>query len=273
MYFYSLEKKKEKRTGYYSKNMKQINIIEIILLVFLISGCSLTIGTKYPEKKSSTAKKNTATSQAIVQTKGVWHTVKKGENLYRISLYYEVPQQEIKKANKIETENIVVGQKLFIPNTTKKSPIFALTPDTMDKPYTGEVKTTENTTPDTKILKNIEFIWPVEGKIICDYGQLGNKGIDILAQASSKVKAARSGKIVYTGITAKYGETIIIEHDNEMFSVYGHDLIIKVKQGQSVKTGAIIGEMKNSGKGRKYLHFEIRYKDQPVNPFNYLQKD
>jgi len=253
--------------------MKQINIIEIILLVFLISGCSLTLGTKYPEKKSSTAKKTTTTSYATAQTRGVWHTVKKGENLYRISLYYEVPQQEIKKANKIEAENIVVGQKLFIPNTTKKAPIFALTPDTMDKSYTKTTEPAGNTSPDTKILKNIEFIWPIDGKIICDYGQLGNKGIDILAQPSSKVKAARSGKIVYTGTTAKYGETIIIEHDDEMFSVYGHDLIIRVKQGQSVKTGAVIGEMKNSGQGRKYLHFEIRYKNQPVNPFNYLQKD
>ncbi len=263
----------ERKTGYFLRNMKQINIIEIILLVFLISGCSLTIGTKYPEKKSTPAKKTVASHKSLVQKKGVWHTVKKGENLYRISLYYEVSLQEIKKANKMETDSVVVGHRIFIPGTTKKPPIFALTPDTTGRIPPVKPQKIEPASPDTKILKDAEFIWPVKGKIICNYGQFGNKGIDILTQPSSQVKAARYGKIVYTGQTTKYGETIIIEHDNEMFSVYGHDLIIKVKQDQFVKTGTVIGEMKNSGQSRRYLHFEIRYKNQPVNPFNYLQKD
>lgn len=235
-----------------------------MITIFLISGCTLTVGTKYPEKKSQTK---------ISQTSGVWHTVKKGENLYRISLYYEVSRDEIKKANNMESDNIFVGQKLFIPGTSKKTPLFPLTPETMQPEKETKPQEPEPETKPETIIKEKNFIWPVEGKIICNYGELGNKGIDILTKAQSSVKAAKEGKIVYVGTTAKYGETIIIEHENEVFTVYGHDMIAKVKQGQTVKKGFVIAEMKNSGQNRRYLHFEIRIKNNPVNPLNYLDNE
>ncbi|MGC8805547.1 MAG: peptidoglycan DD-metalloendopeptidase family protein, partial [Candidatus Ratteibacteria bacterium] len=253
------------------KNMGQISIIEAFIFLFLISGCTLSVATKYPEKQST--KKKTASSKQVIskpsQPQGVWHTVKKGENLYRISLYYEVSQQDIKKANNIDSDSLFVGQKLFIPGTNKKAPIFALTPD-FSQPR-AESKVVEQPVPETKIIREPEYAWPVEGKIICTYGELGNKGIDILTTPSSPVKAAKDGKVVFVGTTTKYGETIIIEHENEMFSVYGHDLIVKVKQGQTVKKGSIIGEMKNTTQARRYLHFEIRHKNDPVNPLNLLE--
>ncbi len=261
----------ERKTGYCLKNMGQISIIEAFIFLFLISGCTLSVATKYPEKQST--KKNTTNKQVLAskqQEKGVWHIVKKGENLYRISLYYEVSQQDIKKANNMDSDSLFVGQKLFIPGTKKKTPLFALTPDlTQNQPETTVI---EQPISETKILKEPEYAWPVEGKIICTYGELGNKGIDILTSPGSSVKAAKDGKVVFVGTTTKYGETIIIEHENGMFSVYGHDMIVRVKEGQSVKKGAIIGEMKNSSQARRYLHFEIRYKNNPVNPLNLLEK-
>ncbi|MCM8764009.1 MAG: peptidoglycan DD-metalloendopeptidase family protein [Candidatus Omnitrophica bacterium] len=255
------------KTGSFLKNMKQIRLIEAFLVfVFLVSGCTLTVGTKYPQKKGEKKERQT--------TEGAWHIVKKGENLYRISLYYEVSRDTIKQANNMDSDNIVVGQKLFIPQTKKKPPLFALTPE-----FTAaetRTKQTEQplteTKPDVRIIKEKDFLWPVEGKIICNYGELGNNGLDILTKPSQQVKAAMDGKAVYVGTTAKYGETIIIEHENEIYTVYGHDMIVKVKQGQIVKAGSIIAEMKNSNASRRYLHFEIRVRNKPVNPLNYLEK-
>lgn len=247
----------------------RIKLIEISLLIlFSISGCTLTVGTRYPEKSEKKADSK-LTAQI---NEGTWHTVKKGENLYRISLYYEIPRDEIKKANKMDSDNIVVGQKLFIPETKKKPPIFALTPEFTPPPV--EVKTTEpvpETKPEAKIIRESDFLWPVEGKIICNYGELGNSGIDILTKPSAPVRASKDGKVVYVGSTTKYGETIILEHENEIFTVYGHDMIIKTKQGQTVKAGSIIAEMKNSSQARRYLHFEIRNRNKPVNPLTYLE--
>ncbi|MCM8827996.1 MAG: peptidoglycan DD-metalloendopeptidase family protein [Candidatus Omnitrophica bacterium] len=252
--------------------MKQIRLIEFFLLfLFLVSGCTLTVGTKYPEKKvaiKKVEKKDTKIEE------DVWHTVKKGENLYRISLYYEVSRDVIKQANNMNSDNIVVGQKLLIPQAKKKPPLFALTPEfanVENQPKQVEQPAVE-TKPDVRIIKEKDFLWPIEGKIICNYGELGNNGLDILAKPSAPVKAAKDGKVVYVGTTAKYGETIIIEHENEIYTVYGHDMIIKVKQGQIVKAGFVIAEMKNSSSSRRYLHFEIRIRNKPVNPLNYLEK-
>lgn len=174
----------------------------------------------------------------------------------------------------MESDTISAGQKLFIPGTNKKPPLFPLTPETMLPEK--ETKVQQEPLPETKpevIIKEPDFLWPVEGKIICNYGELGNKGIDILTKAQSSVKAAKDGKVVYVGTTAKYGETIIIEHENDIFTVYGHDIIVRAKQGQTVKKGSVIAEMKNSGQSRRYLHFEIRIKNNPVNPLNYLEKE
>ncbi|MCM8815862.1 MAG: peptidoglycan DD-metalloendopeptidase family protein [Candidatus Omnitrophica bacterium] len=272
MFYYFLEKTTTGKTGCFLKNKKKFRLIEtFFLFLFLVSGCTLTVGTKYPEKKvaiKKVEKKDTKIEE------GVWHTVKKGENLYRISLYYEVPRDAIKQANNMNSDNIVVGQKLFIPKAKKKPPIFALSPNYT--PIETQSKTVEQpaveTKPEVRIIKDKDFLWPVEGKIICNYGELGNNGLDILTKPSAPVKAAKDGKVVYAGATAKYGETIIIEHENEVFTVYGHDMIIKVKQGQIVKAGSIIAEMKNSGSARRYLHFEIRIRNKPVNPLNYLEK-
>ncbi len=256
----------------------QIKLIEIsILIVFLICGCTLTVGTKYPEKKQHANQKKQIPQKQVAQTtkkeEQVWHTIKKGENLYRISLYYEVPRDEIKKANNMDSDSIFVGQKILIPGTKKKPPLFALTPEYCPaETGTKQVEVLPETKLETRILKEGDFIWPVEGKITCNYGELGNKGIDILTKPSSPVKAAKDGKVVYVGTTARYGETIIIEHENSIFTVYGHDMIVKVKHGQQVKKGSIIAEMKNSEQARRYLHFEIRIKDKPVNPMEYLEK-
>jgi len=228
----------------------------------------LTVGTKYPKKTAGKTVHQTTKKQ-----EGVWHTVKKGENLYRISLYYEVPRDEIKKANNMDSDSIFVGQRLFIPGTKKNTPLFALTPDiNLTEKNIKQAKSAPETKTDVKIIKEKDFIWPVEGKIICNYGELGNNGIDILTKGSSPVKAAKDGKVVFVGTTAKYGETIIIEHQDNIFTVYGHDMIVKIKQGQFVKAGTPVAEIKNSGQNRRYLHFEIRVGNKPVNPLNYLEK-
>lgn len=270
MFCFFLEKRRQGKTGYFSRNIAQIRLIEIFLLVLLIiSGCTLTVGTKYPAKQ----KQKIAEKKTTIYEQGVWHTVKKGENLYRISLYYEVPREEIKKANKMDSDSIVVGQRLLIPGTKKKPPLVALTPDYT--PVVEEKKLPEDMPekkPDVKIVKEKDFLWPVEGKIICNYGELGNRGIDILTKPSAEVKAAKDGKVAYVGSTTKYGETVIIEHLDEIFTVYGHDMIVKVKQGQNVKAGTVIAEMKNSSQARRYLHFEIRKRNKPLNPLEYLEK-
>jgi murein DD-endopeptidase MepM/ murein hydrolase activator NlpD len=263
--------------------MKRVNTVEIFILAVLISGCTLTIGTKYPSRKSTAAtKKHTAHAAAAKETKetrtapsGTYHTVRKGENLYRIAKFYGVQIEDIRQANHLTSDAVTVGRRLLIPSGTKKQPLFNLTPETVSTiPGETPVEKTQATTPvEQPVVRGDDYSWPIEGKVICDYGEFGNKGIDILAKPGSTVYAAREGKIVYVGTTVKYGETVIVDHGNGVFTVYGHDLIIKGRQGQKIRKGDAIGEMKNGSQSRRYLHFEIRIKNQPVNPWTYIQKN
>lgn len=235
--------------------------IEFFIVLFLVSGCTFTIGTGTSKKKSSNY---------------TYHYVRKGENLFRISKYYyngnnveEIKKgiERIKKANNLKNDSIYVGQKLIIPDTTKKQPSYALTPPPDVKTDFSPEATTETHMP---IIKDKAFIWPVEGKVICKFGELGNRGIDIEVNPGSDVFASASGVVSFTGNTTKFQETIIIKHTGDLYTIYGHDLEILVKKDEKVKKGQIIGRIKSGTQKKRYLHFEIVIGENPVDPLNYL---
>jgi murein DD-endopeptidase MepM/ murein hydrolase activator NlpD len=242
--------------------------IELSLMLLLITGCSLTVGTG-----TQTGRETRALT---------YHYVRKGENLFRISKYYysvdsvkEIKEgiEKIKQRNNMAGENLSVGQRLVIPGTVKKQPSYSLIPpadSTVEyRKFPDEKAVTEETTP-SPIIKDTAFVWPVEGKIICEYGQLGNKGIDILVKPGSEVFAAGSGTIVFVGKTSKYTDTIIIKHREGVYTIYGHDLEISAKQGTSIQKGEIIGRIRSGTQRKRYIHFEMRINEENVNPLIYL---
>ncbi|MFA5645802.1 MAG: peptidoglycan DD-metalloendopeptidase family protein [Candidatus Ratteibacteria bacterium] len=242
--------------------MKKVKIPEIIFFLFIVTGCAPVPEKGYWKKSSAAAQQKETVSQSTL------HIVRKGENLYRIAKYYGVTIEQIKETNKLLSDEILLGQKLRIPGVSKTQPLIALTPDLNEALSSAAPVSTQPPVPaPEKIL-----LWPLKGTVICNYGEMGNKGIDILTAPSATVRASRNGKVSYAGTTAKYGETIIIAHANDLFTVYGHDLIIKVRQGQNVKAGDIIGVMKAGDQTRRYLHFEVRVKNLPVNPWGYISK-
>jgi murein DD-endopeptidase MepM/ murein hydrolase activator NlpD len=241
--------------------MKIIKKLEIGFFLFLISGCAITIATK-PEKESFT-----------------YHEVRKGENLFRISKYYYEGEtvekikegvEKIKKANHLNSDNISIGQKLLIPETNKKQPPYALlpTPDVQLKTVEPPEITQKET--EIKIVKESAFIWPVNGKIICKFGELGNKGIDLMVEPGIDIFASAEGEIVFVGNTKKYDETIIMKNSNSIYTVYAHDIEIKVKNGDKVKKGDIIAKVKSGTQKKRYIHFEIIIDGVHVDPLNYL---
>ncbi|MDD3726531.1 MAG: LysM peptidoglycan-binding domain-containing M23 family metallopeptidase [Candidatus Ratteibacteria bacterium] len=246
---------------------------DILLLLFLISGCSVTIGT------GSTKSKETLTD--------TYHYVRQGENLFRISKYYYEGEntaeilkgvEKIKKANNMSTDSISPGKRLKIPSTAKKQPNYPLLPPTA---ITTSPSTSSTSKSETKIeqpgaveyhpiLPDRAFIWPVNGKIICNFGELNNQGIDILVEPATEVLAADDGKIVFAGTTSKYQETIIIEHSSTTYTVYSHDIDILVQKDDYVKKGTPVAKVKSGTHRTRYIHFEIRINNVAVNPVVYL---
>ncbi len=117
--------------------------------------------------------------------------------------------------------------------------------------------------------------WPAEGNVVAGFvaGDATQQGIDIAGKSGEPVRATADGVVVYSGSgLVGYGELIIIKHDEQWLSAYGHNSKRLVNEGQLVKAGQEIAEMGHSGAARDMLHFEIRYNGKPVDPQDYLPK-
>jgi lipoprotein NlpD len=139
---------------------------------------------------------------------------------------------------------------------------------------TAEKKTSSKSTKATKPVKGT-FAWPVQGKVLNKFGSQGQKvykGIELDVAKGSGVKAAASGKVIYSGNAIPgYGNLIILEHSNNFFSVYGFNDKNLVKMDDFVGQGdriALSGLPPNGQSAR--LYFEIRKGKTAVNPILYL---
>ena len=119
----------------------------------------------------------------------------------------------------------------------------------------------------------VTWRWPSDGKVIAAYvsGEPTRQGVDISGKAGDPVHAAADGEVVYSGNgLIGYGELIIIKHNANFLSAYGHNRTRLVKEGDKVKGGQQIAELGSSATAREELHFEIRKNGKPVNPLDFL---
>ncbi len=100
-------------------------------------------------------------------------------------------------------------------------------------------------------------------------------GIDLTAPVGTEVYATGNGTVIEASYTlGGYGLLVIIDHGFGFKSYYAHLNKIKVKEGQEIKRGELIGNVGNSGRSTSpHLHYEVRKNNQPENPVNYYSND
>jgi murein DD-endopeptidase MepM/ murein hydrolase activator NlpD len=97
-------------------------------------------------------------------------------------------------------------------------------------------------------------------------------GLDISNQAGTPIQATADGDVVQAGWMDRYGNGIVIRHNGELETLYGHLERIDVKVGQHVTRGDILGGMGRSGNATGvHLHYEVRRGGKPINPSPYLK--
>lgn len=88
--------------------------------------------------------------------------------------------------------------------------------------------------------------------------QVYHRGTDIAAPVGTPVRATRDGRVVFTGIHGGHGETVIIEHDNGVKTLYGHNSAIEVRVGDKIGAGAVVALSGNTGRSTgPHVHYEI----------------
>jgi murein DD-endopeptidase MepM/ murein hydrolase activator NlpD len=124
--------------------------------------------------------------------------------------------------------------------------------------------------------------WPIQGALERPYGsnvhpvfktKSFNSGIDIRAASGTPVKAAGPGEVLFEGWLRGFGQVVIIDHGQNISTVYAHLASTRVKERDAVQSGTVIGTVGNTGTTESYgLHFEVRIKESAKNPLNYLKK-
>lgn len=225
--------------------------------------------------------------------KGVYHTVRPGQTLWRICHVYQVNMQTVCRLNDIrDPEDIKAGQTIFIPGVTEVREISPPGSDTRGRekrkePAEGPAKKVGGASPwgrgtgakepsgDPTAGPRPQFLWPVKGPVTRWFGvSQGQRhdGIDIVAPEGTPVLAAAAGKVIYSdnGISG-YGNLVIVEHTGGFTSVYAHNRRNLVRVEQQVKQGQPLAEVGKTGRAEGFhLHFEIRNHAKPVDPMHYL---
>ena len=242
--------------------LKKKFIFLFILFAFLLTGCAgIHISAPSPFQIFA-LKKN---------LNGVYHRVKKGQTLWRISKTYRVPLDELIRINRIsDVRRIKTGQSIFIPGTKVKKKVVTYQPAYQVKRKRRKIKETQKI-PD---LAKGDFIWPVKGRLSSYFGKRKggfHYGIDIAAPRGREVRASRKGIVSFGHVMRGYGNVIIIDHGDGFSTVYAHNQANLVKEKEKVKQGRIIARVGSTGRARgSHLHFEIRKGAKAVNPLFYL---
>jgi peptidoglycan hydrolase-like protein with peptidoglycan-binding domain len=116
---------------------------------------------------------------------------------------------------------------------------------------------------------------PIGAPIGDGYGPRGNRfhsGLDFVAGRGAAVRAAGSGTVSFAGYNSGgYGNLVVLHHSLGVSTWYAHLSVIRVRRGERVGTGALIGRVGATGDATgPHLHFEVRLRGAIVNPLTAL---
>lgn len=242
-----------------------------------LAACTTSRVVEYPSNRAPSGPTRTSspmppasqapTAAAKVSTPkyGATYEVQKGDTVYHIATTNGITPLDLALWNDIPPPYIIhPGQRVRLYPRSGKAP-----PPPPTAPTPPPVATTRATAG------NLAWRWPADGQVISTYlaGEPTRQGLDIAGSAGEPVRAASDGVVVYSGAgLVGYGELIIIKHNSEWLSAYGHNRKRMVTEGQRVSAGQQIAEMGRTAAPRDMLHFEIRFDGKPVDPQLYLPK-
>ncbi|HHB77720.1 MAG TPA: M23 family metallopeptidase [Saprospiraceae bacterium] len=132
----------------------------------------------------------------------------------------------------------------------------------------------KETNAQTVSLKQMQFTSPVIGETSAGFNiNSQHYGIDIIAPKGTPIKSITNGVVIFSDWTMETGNTIVIKHSNDLLSVYKHNEKLLKKSGDIVKAGEAIAIIGNTGTltSGPHLHFELWYRQKPLNPKEYIR--
>jgi lipoprotein NlpD len=277
------------------------------LLLAMLCGCASHVNAPIDSRNNqqSRAVKTTSKPSSSVTNNNSpeYYMVQGGDTLYSIAWQLGMNYRELASINGIRSPyTIYKGQRLHARPTARRPaakpaamqprPVITGSPAPAAAPATSVAKpapaalpaatpatvsTPTRTASQTATAPAYDgkWVWPTRGRVLTRFQTSGpgKQGIDIGGHADQPVKAAANGKVVYAGSgLVGYGRLIIVKHNENLLSAYGHNNKLLVDEGEHVAAGQMIAKMGSSGTNRNELYFEIRKNGKPTDPMRYLPK-
>lgn len=174
-------------------------------------------------------------------------------------------------------KDVIISNNDIIETNEKKEIVISKENKKPKKEVKPDYVIEKEKAPD--LSKQIAFISPLKGSNFRVSSKFGYRthpvyktkkfhgGIDLAAPKNTPVYSVKAGVVIHSGFVRGYGNYVIVKHEDGYKSAYAHLNSIKVKKGNLVNEGVVIGSVGKTGTATGYhLHFELIKSNKKIDP-------
>ena len=237
-----------------------------------------SIADKFGLKQSTVITANNLGSRAFIRegqplrilpVDGIAYTVKKGDTVEKIAKKYSSEVARISDINWLDDGGrLTIGVELVLPDGKLPAP---------PPPPVRVANIKDIFVPPSykQVTGGGTLLWPTAVRRITQYFKRSHNGVDIAGPVGTPIYAADDGAVIFSGWNrGGYGNMMLLDHGNGMFTRYAHGSKLLYKVGAQVKKGDTIMLMGSTGRSTgPHLHFEVMLKTvrNRANPFSYVK--
>ncbi len=199
----------------------------------------------------------------------------KTDSLMRITKMNERFMASIKDVLSGQTSSETINKDSIYAAVASEVDPQSLNPSQADSILRNKVENEDkyNLFESAKSLKNFVFFPPVKGTVSSEFNfDEQHYAVDIAVPKNTPVKAAADGRVIFASWTSDSGFVLIIDHGNQLITVYKHNASLTTAQGELVKAREVIAISGSSGElsTGPHLHFELWSDGNPIDPLSFI---
>lgn len=181
----------------------------------------------------------------------------------------------LKRVLRGEVSAVEINKDSIFKAAQADTDILELNPSRVDSLLREKVRNEDkyNLFESATSVKDFVFFPPVNGSISSGFEPNEKHfAVDIVVPTNTPVKATSDGRVLFASWTSDAGYVIIIDHGDELISIYKHNSSLTKSQGDFVKSREVIAISGASGElsTGPHLHFELWSNGIPLNPANFI---
>jgi murein DD-endopeptidase MepM/ murein hydrolase activator NlpD len=191
----------------------------------------------------------------------------------------ESRDEYLKSLLNVFNEKLETKSKKPTKDTTGKYTLLNTKPSSSDMEFRNEYEQNKENSAGGVVklkysgLSDLVFFTPVKGLVTTSFSLADEHyGIDVVTKQDETIKTTLDGTIIFTGFSAKDGNIVEVQHNNNLVSIYKHCSVFLKQTGDRVKSGEVVAIVGNTGEKSNgpHLHFELWFNGSPINPQEFV---